>query len=108
MYVHIFPIEAGLLKSGTRRATFADKGWHDVIPVKDPATGQTVASVRGQTFQVRPRLEDVDSKMPQTPFSAGLPVAFFDGSVRILSPSIDESIFWSLVTPNGGEVVGDF
>ena len=46
--------------------------------------------------------------MPQTPFSAGLPVAFFDGSVRILSPSIDESIFWSLVTPNGGEVVGDF
>lgn len=93
---------------GTRRATFADKGWSDVLPATDPATKRTVASVRGKTFQVRPRVEEADHRIPQTPFPAGLPVALFDGSVRTLSPSIDESVFWSLVTPNGGEVIGDY
>jgi prepilin-type processing-associated H-X9-DG protein len=93
---------------GGRRATFADQGWLDVVPVTDPATKRTVASVPGKTFQVRPRVEEVDHRIPQTPHPGGLPVALFDGSVRTLSPSIDEHIFWSLVTPNGGEVIGDF
>jgi hypothetical protein len=66
------------------------------------------ASVRGLTFQVRPRVEDANPKIPHTPFANGLPVALFDGSVRTLSPRIEEHVFWSLVTPNGGEVVGDF
>jgi len=34
-----------------------------------------------------------------------LTVAMFDGSVRTLSPSVSESVFWALVTPAGGEVV---
>lgn len=109
IYTHIFPMPAGPNTSGgMRRATFADKGWYDVLPVKDPATGQTVASQRGRTFQVRPRVQDADSKVLQTPHPGGLPVAMFDGSVRTLSPSISESVFWSLVTPDWGEVVGDF
>jgi phenylalanyl-tRNA synthetase beta chain len=29
-------------------------------------------------------------------------------SVRMLSPTISENVFWSLVTPNGGEVIGDY
>jgi hypothetical protein len=94
--------------SGPRRATFADKGWSDVLPVTDPATKRTVASIPGKTFQVRPRVEEADHRIPQTPFPTGLPIALFDGSVRTLSPGIDESVFWSLVTPSGGEVVNDY
>jgi prepilin-type N-terminal cleavage/methylation domain-containing protein len=87
-----------------RRATFADSGWQDVLPVTDPATGTTRPSVPGKTFQVRPRPEDVDPSIPQTPHRTGLTVALFDGSVRTVSPSVHESIFWAQVTPAGGEV----
>lgn len=93
---------------GERRATFADRGWQDVLPVTDPATATTRASVPGKTFQVRPRPEQVDPSIPQTPHRAGLSVAMFDGSVRTLSPSVPESVFWALVTPAGGEVVNPY
>jgi prepilin-type N-terminal cleavage/methylation domain-containing protein len=89
---------------GARRATFADRGWNDVIPVTDPVTKTTTASVPGKTFQVRPRLQEVDSRILQTPFSAGLTVGMFDGSTKTLSPSISESVFWALVTPAAGDV----
>ena len=52
-----------------------------------------------------PRPEDVDPSIPQTPHGAGLTVAMFDGGVRTISPSVDVSVFWGLVTPAGGEVV---
>jgi prepilin-type N-terminal cleavage/methylation domain-containing protein/prepilin-type processing-associated H-X9-DG protein len=94
--------------SGFRRASFADSGWHDVVPVTDPNTRQTVGSVRGSTFQYRPTVMEADSRLAQTPHPGGLPVALFDGSVRTLSPSISETVYWALVTPSGGEVVGDF
>ncbi len=90
---------------GTRRATFADKGWHDVLPVTDAATHTTRPSVPGKTFQVRPRPEEVDPSILQATFRGGLTVALFDGSVRTIAPSIHESAFWGLVTPAGGEVV---
>ena len=90
-----------------RRATFADPAAEDVYPYSNPA-GRTVASQPGRTFQVRPRVEDADGKVLQTPFPAGLPVALFDGGVRTLSPGIDEGVFWGLVTPAGGEIPGDF
>src|SRR5262249_21644484 len=90
---------------GWRRATFADRGWQDVLPVTDPATATTRPSVPGKTFQVRPRPEDVDPSIPQTPHRAGLTVAMFDGSVRTIAPSVDASVFWALGTPGGGEVV---
>ena len=77
------------------------------MPVMNP--GQpTTPSQPGKTFQVSPRVEDANSRVPQSPFPSGLPVALFDGSVRTLSPSIHESIFWGLVTPSGGEVLGDY
>jgi prepilin-type N-terminal cleavage/methylation domain-containing protein len=90
---------------GRRRATFADSGWEDVVPVNDRASGVTRPSVPGKTFQVRPRPEDVDPSIPQTPHRAGLTAALFDGSVRTISPSVDETVFWALVTPAGGEVI---
>jgi prepilin-type N-terminal cleavage/methylation domain-containing protein len=88
-----------------RRATFADKQFRDVMPVKDAVFGQTVASRRGSTFQVRPLLEAADARLPQSFYARGLQVALFDGSVRTIRPTVNETVFWSLVTPNGGEVV---
>ncbi len=89
-----------------RRPTFADLGSYDVMPITE--NGQSRPSVAGVTFQSRPKIEDANSKMMQSPFAAGLPVAMFDGSVRTLAPNIAESVYWGLITPSGGEVLGDY
>jgi len=89
---------------GDRRATFADRGWDDVLPVTDAATRTTRPSVPGKTFQVRPRPEEVDPHVLQASFRGGLTVALFDGSVRTVSPGVHATAFWAAVTPAGGEV----
>ena len=90
-----------------RRPTFADWPFHpaDVRPVVDPVTGATVASTRGKTFQVRPRVLDCDKTILSTPHSVLL-TAMFDGSVRGVRPGVAESVFWGAMTPAGGEVGG--
>jgi hypothetical protein len=88
---------------GERRPTFADSGWHDVLPVHDATTRKTGPSVPGKTFQVPHRTEDVDPHILSTPFRAGLAVALFDGSVRTLSPNVSESVYWALVTQSAGD-----
>ena len=101
--------------NNSRRATFADRASSDVYPVSD-GNGRSVGSVPvlpsplppGKPFAFRPPVNDSWCDRLQTPHPAGLPVAMFDGSVRTLNPNIDERIFWSLVTPAGGEVVGDY
>jgi type II secretory pathway pseudopilin PulG len=93
---------------GPRRATFADAGWKDVLPVTSGKPPVTHPSVAGVTFQVRPLFRAADQHQLQALYSSGLLVAFFDGSVRTLSPSIQETVFWALVTPSGGEVANDF
>lgn len=97
------------------RATFADRsgypfpnydplpGYDDVYPVT--SGGQTVASVRGRTFQVAPSIDQCDPAMAQTPHPGGMLVAMTDGSVRTIAPHISEATYWSLVTPNGGETL---
>lgn len=89
---------------GYRRPSFADPGWGDVVPVTDPVGPVTRPSRPGVTFQVQPALRDADPYLPQTPFAAGLPVALFDGSARIIRPGTAPEVFWSAVTPAGGEV----
>lgn len=79
-----------------RRSSFADIG--DVVP--NPVSPPTL------TFQVRPRIEDCDPRVPQTPFSGGLLVGLGDSSVRLLNPNISPATFWAAVTPAGGEVLG--
>jgi len=86
---------------GMRRPSFADPGWDDVMPVT--VNGVTDASVPGLTFQVRPKLLFAELRLPQTPFSGGLPVAMFDGSVRTVHLGVAESAFWAAVTPAGGD-----
>jgi hypothetical protein len=36
-----------------------------------------------------------------------MPVVMGDGSVRVLSPGMSETTFWSADTPAGGEVPGN-
>jgi type II secretory pathway pseudopilin PulG len=102
-----------------RRATFADNGpviadkfapyllalFDDVYPIRDRATGQTVPSVPGRTFDVRSSLNRCDPRVPQTPYSGGLMAGYGDGSVRMVEKGITPSGFWSQVTPDGGEVI---
>lgn len=92
---------------GERRPSFADAGWGDIVPATsgDPAT--THPSLPGATFQVRPAKFQADAYQLQTPFSAGLPVAMFDGSVKVYRPGVAETVFWAAVTPAGGEVAID-
>lgn len=92
--------------AGSRRASFADRGWGDVVPVVGP--NGTVASKPGVTFQVQPMVAEALGETPKTPHRQGLPCAMWDGSVQTLSPRIAEGVFWSLVTPDAGDVVGDF
>jgi hypothetical protein len=89
---------------GERRASFADAGWGDVIPVTSNFASVTLPSVPGLTFQVKPKPREADNRIPQTPFSAGLPVAMFDGSVRTVRPGVSPEVFWGAVTLAAGEV----
>lgn len=113
------PVDRGLYNLGTsgpsfgfkilggpRRASFADRGWYDVVPVTDGNPPVTRPSVPGVTFQHQVNPYDADPHSLQTPYPGGLLVATFDGSVKTIAPSIAEPTFWALVTRNGGEVVG--
>ncbi len=84
------------VEQSTRRASFADAG--DVVP--------DAANPPALTFQVRPRIEDCNPRIPQTPFEGGLLVGLGDGSVRTVNPNVSAATFWSAVTPAGGEVLG--
>ncbi|HEV3263096.1 MAG TPA: DUF1559 domain-containing protein [Gemmataceae bacterium] len=58
-------------------------------------------------FQVAPRDGECDCELPQTPHPGGMQVALADGSVRTLSPGIDQWTFWAACTASGDEVLGD-
>ena len=59
------------------------------------------------TFQTKPQPKFAIPSVVQTPFSAGLPVAMFDGSVRLLRTGIAPEVYWAFVTPAGGESGSD-
>jgi hypothetical protein len=78
--------------------TFANQYMGDVVPGSPEA--ETL------TFQLRPKIAEVDIRIPQSPYTTGLLVGLADGSVRMLNPNISPRTFWAAVTPNGGEVLG--
>jgi len=100
-----------------REASFADRSMtvfakigmggslRDVIPVTSGFPPVSRASTPGVTFQVRPKLDECNPLIPQTPHAGGMLVGMFDGSVRTVSPRVSEEAFWGSVTPAGGEVV---
>jgi prepilin-type N-terminal cleavage/methylation domain-containing protein len=92
---------------GYRGATFADPGWNDVLPITQGSPPQTLPSVPGVTFQVMPRVEEADGRLPQATQRMGLKAGMVDGSVRTYSPSVSPKVFWAAITPRGGEIVGD-
>jgi prepilin-type processing-associated H-X9-DG protein len=101
---------SGTSDHGMRRATFADGGGDafmpmltDVYPLTSGNPPTTRPSVPGQTFQVRPTVADCDPKVPQTAHPGGMIVALADGSVRTIKPTTSDRVFWSAVTPAGGE-----
>lgn len=97
-----------------REASFADKlakgqpyipSYDDVYPVTQNHV--THGSIPEVHFQLNPKMNEADVRICQTPHSAGMPVAMADASVRVLAHSIKPNVFWSLVTPNGGDAVSN-
>jgi prepilin-type N-terminal cleavage/methylation domain-containing protein len=88
-----------------RRATFADGNLGDVVPITSGSPPISVGSVSGKTFQVRPRPNECDPTIPQTPHGEGMLTLMVDGRVRTVSGSVSPQVFWSAVTPRGGEAI---
>ncbi len=88
-----------------------------VRPVTKGDPPQSRAEFPGLTFQVQPLvtldmlsdppLNSCASTLAQTPHLSGMLVALGDGSVRTLSPAVSETTYWGMVTPAGGETLGD-
>jgi hypothetical protein len=107
-----FLSEGGMVSSwAAQPATFAHGGTipgrpapGDYVPITsgDPPVSR---AADGKTFQVRPKVAECDPRLPNATSTRGLQVAFGDGSVRILGPGIAPEIFWSAVTPSGGELL---
>ncbi len=95
------------IDGSSRRATFADAGWLDVVPVTTGNPPVSRPSVPGVTFAVRPEPILADKHYLQALHQSGLIVANVDGSVRTLRPSIQETVFWAMVTRDAGEIAGD-
>jgi prepilin-type N-terminal cleavage/methylation domain-containing protein len=99
---------------GSSMPTFADYGYHpycswpppegDIYPVTSGNPPRTT-SWDGRTFQLRPSRAQCDPRLPNAASSNGLQVAMGDGSVRTVRPGVSAEVFWSAVTPAGGEVV---
>jgi prepilin-type N-terminal cleavage/methylation domain-containing protein/prepilin-type processing-associated H-X9-DG protein len=109
-----YPPEGRFPSYVIRNASFAefeplygpyDPAIDDVYPITK--NGVTTGSIPGLFFQYRPTLEDADPRICQGYHSGGMLVAMADGSVRMMAPTIQSNIYWSLVTPNGGESVSD-
>ena len=112
--IYFYPLWTSLAPQ-VRRSSFADRGsipspfgfyrLQDVVPVTSGSPPVSIASTPGMTFQVRPRLEDCNPLIPQTPHENGMLVAMADGSVRVMRAGIAERVFWGMVTPAAGEIV---
>lgn len=76
----------------------------DYVPLTSGNPPVTTAE-GGKLFQVRPRVDECDPRLPNAASAQGLQVGLADGSARLLNPSISHETFWSLVTPNRGEIL---
>ena len=97
------------------RAVFADGGPKSLVYSQSQHDHPVTAGFPpvthgsgGRTFLVAPRVEDCDYKVCNTPHRAGMLTAMCDGSVRTLRADIAETAFWALVTPDAGDVAGDY
>ncbi|MBX7106087.1 MAG: DUF1559 domain-containing protein [Gemmataceae bacterium] len=67
--------------------------------------GKMISAPSG--FQILPRgAVHCDARVPQALQAGGLIVCLADASCRIVSGTVPSNMFWSLVTPAGGEEIG--
>jgi len=59
-----------------------------------------------QPFQVQPNMAQCSAYLPSTGHTAGINVALCDGSVRFVAQGISSASWWTVVTPNGGDLPG--
>jgi prepilin-type N-terminal cleavage/methylation domain-containing protein/prepilin-type processing-associated H-X9-DG protein len=84
--------------------------WND--PSYAPLSGDSstrTANGLFKLFQIAPTIGSdgtCDSSTTNTPHAGGMTVALADGSVRTVSGSVSQTTWNSVITPNGGEVVG--
>jgi hypothetical protein len=76
-------------------------------PVSKTAYGKDL------TFQVAPDPHSstfpkaCDPRLANTPHRSGMLIALADGSVRTITSSVSQTVYWGAVTPRGGEVLGN-
>jgi type II secretory pathway pseudopilin PulG len=99
-------VQCGL--NSNRRPTFSDRTFVDVLPIAGATPGSSTGSVPGFTFQSAPQPSACDGRVVQSATVAGLLVSLGDCSVRTLHSEIAPRVYWALVTPAGGEVLGDW
>jgi len=86
-----------------------DGGGPNNLPASKPASGDIGGSgaFTGEIFQVQPSpTACISMYTPQALSSAGISVSLFDGSVRMVSPSISMNTWWQAVQPNDGTPLG--
>jgi len=101
----VYPRDTPAGRAHGRSATFAHVRYGDALPVTEGSPPRARSSIPGLVFQVRPKFDDADPRIPQTPHAAGMVSGFADGHVRVLKGGMAEEVFWALVTPAGGEIV---
>jgi hypothetical protein len=77
----------------------------DIYPVTKNHV--TTGSIPDLYFQANPPMEDADPRICQSPYNGGMLVAMADASVRFMAHSIKPDVYWTLVTPNGREMLND-
>ncbi|MBX7106290.1 MAG: DUF1559 domain-containing protein [Gemmataceae bacterium] len=92
---------AGSSGGGKRRASLGDIHYGDFA-----ATFSGIENA-GKAFQITPQVLDCDHRQLQATFPSGLLVGMADGSVRALSGNIPPRTIWALLTPAGGETIGE-
>ena len=81
---------------------------HDVYPITAGSPPTARGSVPLVTFQAAPKSSECDPTLAQTPHRSGMLAAMVDGSLRSISPSVSPAVYWALITPAGGESIGDY
>ena len=73
------------------------------LPSFNAQAAGALAGMTAPPFQSRPAIDAADNQYLQGVHGDTLNVAMLDSSVRPISGSIDPVVFWSAVTPAGGE-----
>jgi hypothetical protein len=89
-------------RCGGSGTLWAHGAWN---PAWEPAFGSAIVGP-GSMFQLQPVGSACNPELASTSHGSGMVTALMDGSVRVISPSINPYTWAAAGTPNGGEVLG--